>query len=144
MELRKCTIFQAICLWGDSLKFRPKTQALYMVCNSNLASVPVAWPWIWSMAYDLFLLDFKGMFFVGFNGIQLASLVNISSMTVVYNVNKFNKYGPVWSITSITSTIEYGHKIAKLVNIALKTLVYRNQITPVNGTPAGPTFQGFN
>ena len=69
MELRKCTIFQAICLWGDSLKFRPKTWALYMVGTSNLASVPVAWPWIWSMAYDLFLLDFKGMFFVGFNGI---------------------------------------------------------------------------
>jgi hypothetical protein len=64
-------------------------------------------------------------------------------MTVVYNVNKFNKYGPVWSITSITSTIEYSHKIAKLVNIAQKTMVYRNQITPVNGTPGGPPFRGL-
>ena len=73
----------------------------------------------------------------------MASLVNISSMTVVYNVNKFNKYGPVWSITSITSTIEYSHKIAKLVNIAQKTMVYRNQITPVNGTPGGPPFRGL-
>jgi hypothetical protein len=29
------------------------------------------------------------------------------------------------------------------VNIAQKTMVYRNQITPVNGTPGGPPFRGL-